>query len=61
MNLWNTLGVTPLGGILIAAGGIAAAVTLAVARLRRAGSFVAAEARPRPLVDSSGQNQVFAR
>jgi hypothetical protein len=38
MNLWNTLGVTPLGGILIAAGGIAAAAALAVARLRRAGS-----------------------
>jgi hypothetical protein len=38
MNLWNTLGVTPLGGLLIAAAGIAAAAALAVARLRRAGS-----------------------
>ena len=38
MNLWNTLGVTPLGGILIAAAGIAAAAALAVVRLRRRSS-----------------------
>jgi hypothetical protein len=35
MNLWNTLGVSPLGGVLIAAAGIAAAIVWATLAFRR--------------------------
>ena len=35
MNLWNTLGVSPLGGLLIAAGGVAMAIVWAAISFRR--------------------------